>query len=91
MSEVDRTVTIRNRLGLHARPAGEFVKTASKFESKITIAKGELEVNGKSIMGVMMLAASQGTELIIRTSGHDEQEAADQLERLVAEKFGEDE
>ena len=84
-------MTIVNKLGLHARAAAKLVTLASSYSSDIDIARNDQSVNGKSIMGVMMLAASQGTELIIRTSGHDEQEAADQLERLVAEKFGEDE
>jgi len=85
----ERAVTIVNKLGLHARAAAKLVTTASGFSSSIDIAKNGQRVNGKSIMGVMMLAASRGTKLIIITSGEDEQEAADRLEQLVADKFGE--
>jgi phosphocarrier protein HPr len=87
----ERSVTIVNKLGLHARAAAKFVTTASSFASNIDIAKNGQRVNGKSIMGVMMLAASRGTELIIITSGEDEQEAADSLALLIADKFGEHE
>ncbi|MCK5479851.1 MAG: HPr family phosphocarrier protein [Gammaproteobacteria bacterium] len=85
----ERNVTIVNKLGLHARAAAKLVTMASGYASDIDIARNEQSVNGKSIMGVMMLAASKGTELTIRTSGNDEQEAADNLVKLVAEKFGE--
>jgi phosphocarrier protein len=88
MSEIDRTVTIRNRLGLHARPAGEFVKTASKYEAKITIAKGELEVNGKSIMGVMTLAAECGSRVTVRAEGEDAESAVDALAEVLDREFG---
>ena len=84
-------MTIVNKLGLHARAAAKLVTMASGYASDIDIARNEQSVNGKSIMGVMMLAASKGTELVIRTNGDDEQEAADCLENLVAEKFGEKE
>lgn len=87
----ERSVTIVNKLGLHARAAAKFVTTASAFASSIDIAKNGQRVNGKSIMGVMMLAASRGTELIIIASGDDEQEAADSLEKLITDKFGEHE
>ena len=86
-----RPVTIINKLGLHARAAAKFVTIASSFSSEIDIAKDGQKVNGKSIMGVMMLAASRGTELIILVNGNDETEAADSLENLVAERFGEQE
>ncbi len=85
----ERSVTIVNKLGLHARAAAKLVTTASAFSSSIDIAKNGQRVNGKSIMGVMMLAASRGTELIIIASGDDEQEAADSLEKLITDKFGE--
>jgi phosphocarrier protein HPr len=88
MSEIDRTVTIRNRLGLHARPAGEFVKTASKFDSSITVAKGELEVNGKSIMGVMTLAAECGSKVTVRAEGDDAESAVDALAEVLDREFG---
>ena len=86
-----RELTIVNKLGLHARAAAKLVTLASKFESDITIKRGEQEVNAKSIMGVMMLAASRGTRLIILADGEDEQDAIDSLEKLVGEKFGEQE
>lgn len=87
----ERAVTIINKLGLHARAAAKLVTAAATFSSNIDIAKNGQKVNGKSIMGVMMLAASRGTELIITTSGTDEIEAADSLENLVADRFGEQE
>jgi phosphocarrier protein HPr len=86
-----RPVTIVNKLGLHARAAARLVTVASGFSSDIDIAKNGQRVNGKSIMGVMMLAASRGTELIIYTSGEDEIEAADSIAKLVANRFGEHE
>ena len=86
-----RDVTIINKLGLHARAAAKFVTTASTFASSIDIVKNGQKVNGKSIMGVMMLAASRGTRLIILADGEDEQDAIDSLEKLVGEKFGEQE
>ncbi|MGB5307089.1 MAG: HPr family phosphocarrier protein [Gammaproteobacteria bacterium] len=87
----EREVTIINKLGLHARAAAKFVTTASGFSSSVDLAKDGQKVNGKSIMGVMMLAAARGTNLIIITSGVDEQEAADSLVTLISQKFGEDE
>jgi len=86
---IQREVTIINKLGLHARAAAKFVTLASRFESEIRVQRGEKEVNGKSIMGMMMLAASQGTRLQIMASGPDEQEALHQLEALIQERFGE--
>lgn len=87
----ERSVTIINKLGLHARAAAKFVTTASSFSCNIDIEKNGQKVNGKSIMGVMMLAASRGTELIIVASGADEVAAANSLEELVANRFGEQE
>lgn len=89
--QVERTVTVSNRQGLHARPAAEFVKLASNFESEIFVEKEELEVNGKSIMGVMMLAAEPGATLAIRADGEDSGEAVDALVDLVEDGFGEEE
>jgi phosphocarrier protein len=83
------TVQIVNKNGLHARPAAELVKTAGKFTSDVTIVRDDLEVNGKSIMGVMMLAAEYGASITLRAAGPDEAEALRALERLVASKFGE--
>lgn len=84
-------VTIVNRLGLHARAAAKFVTLASGFESEIRLVRGEREVNGKSIMGVMMLAAGRGTRLKIVADGADAEEALTRLEELIASRFGEDE
>lgn len=88
--EYKRTVQILNRLGLHARPAAEFVKLANKFRSEISVRKDDLEVNGKSIMGVMMLAAELGSEITIRATGEDAEAAVEQLIALVEQRFGEE-
>jgi len=85
----ERTVKIVNVNGLHARPAAEVVKVAAKFKSDITMVRDDLEVNAKSIMGVMMLAAECGSELIVRANGVDAQEAVDAIAALIANKFGE--
>ena len=82
-------VEIVNKLGLHARPAAEIVKTAARFASNITLIRDDLEVNGKSIMGVMMLAAEFGSTITLRADGPDEDQALDALAALVANKFGE--
>ena len=87
----ERPVTIVNRLGLHARAAAKLVTTATGFNSDIELAKNDQKVNAKSIMGVMMLAASRGTELVIIANGSDEVAAADKLEALIADRFGENE
>ena len=86
---VERSVQIVNKLGIHARPAAEIVKCASKFKSNITIVRDDLEVNGKSIMGVMMLAAECGSSILIRAEGEDEQGAIDALAAVIADGFGE--
>ena len=85
-----REVTIINKLGLHARAAAKFVTTASRFGADIKLMKGSREVNGKSIMGVMMLAASQGSQLQIHADGEDAEKALDSLEELIQARFGED-
>jgi phosphocarrier protein HPr len=85
----EREVRIENRNGLHARPAAEIVKAASKFRSEVTISRDDMEVNGKSIMGVMMLAAEYGTTLMVRANGEDAEQAVDALAALVASRFGE--
>lgn len=85
----ERTVTIVNQVGLHARPAAQIVKLAAGFKSDITLARDELEVNAKSIMGVMMLAAEQGAQLQLRAEGPDAEAALDALARLIADGFGE--
>ena len=84
-----RTVQIVNQNGLHARPAAEIVKLAAKFQSEITIVKDDLDVNGKSIMGVMMLAAEHGSSITFRAEGPDADQALDALSALVSNKFGE--
>ncbi len=85
----ERSVKIVNKNGLHARPAAEIVKTASKFTSDIIIVRDELEVNGKSIMGVMMLAAECGSEVTLRATGPDESDAVEAIATLISSKFGE--
>jgi len=84
---VTKTVKITNKLGLHARPSAKVVQTASQFQSDIMLEKEGLEVNGKSIMGVMMLAAEAGSEVTIKVNGSDEEEAADALAQLISSKF----
>jgi len=87
----DKNVIIVNKLGLHARAAAKFVTLASSFASDIKLARNGQQVNGKSIMGVMMLAASRGSDITISANGDDESEAIDRLSELVAQRFGEDE
>jgi phosphocarrier protein len=88
--EQERTVQVRNKFGLHARPAAEFVKLANQFKSEILVRKYDLEVNGKSIMGMMMLAAECGVEITVRAAGLDAEEAVNSLVQLVEQGFGED-
>lgn len=88
--EYTRRATIRNRLGLHARPAAEFVKLAGEYAADIWVDKDGLEVNGKSIMGVMMLAAEAGSSIRIRGVGPDADAAVDRLVDLVHAGFGEE-
>ena len=85
----ERSVQVLNKNGLHARPAAEIVKAAARFKSEITIVRDDLEVNGKSIMGVMMLAAECGSTLTLRASGPDEDAALGAIADLIAAKFGE--
>jgi phosphocarrier protein HPr len=85
----EREVRILNKLGIHARPAAEIVKAAGKFKSTITIVRDDLEVNGKSIMGVMMLAAESGATIVLRATGDDAEAALDALAAVIANKFGE--
>jgi len=92
MSEaLTRRLAIVNKLGLHARAAAKFVNCASRFGAEILVRRGEREVNGKSIMGVMMLAAAKGTEIEVSARGDDAAEALDALAALVAERFDEEE
>ncbi len=85
-----REVCIVNKLGLHARAAAKLVTLASGFESEIHLLRGTKQVNGKSIMGVMMLAAGRGTSLEIIADGNDEEEAVSRIEDLIQRRFGED-
>jgi phosphocarrier protein HPr len=85
----EREVRILNKLGIHARPAAEIVKTAGKFNSNIIIVRDDLEVNAKSIMGVMMLAAEFGATIILRATGDDADAALEALAAVIANKFGE--
>jgi len=85
----NKKIIINNKLGLHARAAAKFVRIASGFQSEIMIHLGNREVNGKSIMGIMMLSAGKGTEINIITIGPDENEAMSSLEDLIINKFGE--
>lgn len=85
-----KEVLVNNKLGLHARAAAKLVTLASDFKADIQIAHNGKQVNGKSIMGVMMLAASKGTRLEIIASGEDEQQAVDKIISLINDKFGED-
>ena len=86
----EKELVIENKAGLHARPAALFVQTANKFASQIMVVRGDQEVNGKSIMGIMMLAAAKGTRIRITAAGADEKEALKRLEELINKKFGEE-
>ena len=88
--QVKKTIEITNRLGLHARAAAQFVQLAGQYASEVFVDKDGFEVNGKSIMGILMLAAPKGTMIEIRTEGDDAEEAMAGLEKLIHDKFGED-
>jgi phosphocarrier protein HPr len=87
---VKKEAVVKNRTGLHARPAAVFVQVANKYESEITIIKDDQEVNGKSIMGILMLAAEKGSRITIVADGNDAQEAADELAGLIASDIEQD-
>ncbi len=87
MNLVRKTVKITNKLGLHARPSAKVVQTATKFKSEITLEKEGLEVNGKSIMGVMMLAAEMGSDVTVTAQGEDAEDAVRALSEVLASKF----
>ncbi len=80
---VEKTITIKNKQGLHARPAALFVQIANKFNCDITVSKGKQKVNGKSIMGIMMLEAGSGSKVVIVANGSDAEEAIKELENLL--------
>ena len=85
---IEADLLIRNQLGLHARACALFVRTAAKFDSNVLVSRDDLEVNGKSIMGVMMLAAEEGSTIKVKTEGPDEQAALAAITELVEGKFG---
>ncbi len=83
LNVIKKALTVRSKLGLHARPAALFVQIANKYDAQISVKKGGQIVNGKSIMGIMMLAASRGSKIFIIAKGDDAQQAVEELERLV--------
>ncbi len=88
--KIEKDIAIVNRLGMHARPAAMFVRIASRFRCEVWVEKEGEEINGKSIMGLMMLAAGQGSKLHVRCEGSDAAQAMQELEALIAAKFNED-
>jgi len=85
-----KNLTVQNKLGIHARPAAQFVRTASKFESEITVSKDDQSADGKSIMGLMMLAAGFGAVLEVSAEGEDAEQAMAAIEELIANRFEEE-
>jgi len=81
---------IKNRLGLHARAAAQLVQTASRFRADVTVEKDGMEVNGKSIMGILMLAAPQGSQIVVSVAGEDAEQAMTAIGQLINDGFGED-
>jgi phosphocarrier protein HPr len=88
--KIEKEITIINRLGLHARPAAMFVRIASRYRSEVWVSKEGEEINGKSIMGLMMLAAGQGSKLTIKCEGPDADKVMEELEELIQKKFNEE-
>jgi phosphocarrier protein HPr len=88
---IQREIAIQNRLGLHARAAAKFVQTASRFKSAVKIRKNGEEVDGKSILGILLLAASQGTKIVVAVDGEDEKDAFAAVEDLITRQFDEEE
>ncbi|MBQ4614193.1 MAG: HPr family phosphocarrier protein [Akkermansia sp.] len=86
---ITKTLTVLNKLGIHARPAAQFVRVASRFQADVTVEKDDESVDGKSIMGLMMLAVGCGAQIKVTAEGSDEAETIAALEELVAGKFGE--
>jgi len=91
MESVEKELTITNRLGLHARAAGHFRRTAAGFQSHIEVVRGTMTANAKSLLGLMALEASQGTVIKVVAKGDDAAQAVEAIEKLVCEKFGEPE
>jgi phosphocarrier protein HPr len=87
----ERTLVIKNKLGLHARAANMVVQVASNFESTITVNKDGIEANAKSIMGLLLLAAGPGSKIVVRAEGKDAKEAVKEIGKLIEDKFGEKE
>ena len=88
---IQQDIEIVNKLGLHARASAKFTQLASKFKSEVWVARNGRRVNGKSIMGVMMLAAGKGSKIVLETDGADEKECFDAIVALIQDKFGEGE
>ena len=88
---IAKDIEIKNKLGLHARAAAKLVHTAARFKSSIKIRKGDEEVDGKSILGILLLAAGRGTVITVRAEGEDEAEAVEAIEKLIDSKFDESE
>lgn len=86
---IERVIEIRNKLGLHARAAAKLVHTAARFKADIKIRKGDEEVDGKSILGILLLAAGRGSSVIVKANGEDERDALDAVEKLIDAKFDE--
>lgn len=87
---IEKRIIVKNKLGLHARPAAILVQTISRFECKVCVSKDDIEVNGRSVMGLMMLAAENGASLRITAQGRDEAAVMQAVERLFEENFGEE-
>ncbi len=87
---IERSFTLRNLLGLHARPAAVFVQTANQFNCEIKVEKDDASVDGKSVLGLMTLAAERGSELVITASGEDAEQAMSELGKIIEDGFGED-
>jgi len=88
---IEKKITLENKLGLHARAAAKLVQLNEKFDCEIIISKGSVEANGKSILGVLLLAAPVGTELAFKVKGEDEEKAIESIEKLIKNKFDEKE
>ena len=86
---VEREVVVKNKLGLHARPASVLAQKASKFKSEVRLIRGDMEINAKSVMGVMMLAAEPNSKIIIKAWGEDEEKVVEELVKLFENRFGE--
>jgi phosphocarrier protein len=86
---IERDIEIKNKLGLHARAAAKLVHTAARFKSDIKIRKGDEEVDGKSILGILLLAAGRGSKIKVKADGEDERDALDAIEKLIDAKFDE--